>query len=366
MNLHIMTQLNPVFECNDILMRYYSGHTYALLKKEVISRLEIRIPEIEALLDDLQEVASEVTKDFPAGDESASYLFSPLGNQDSTLADAFLQYYGDFSEQDLSRIETGILVKFRKDPLSFLSSTLDNFNLLNLGSSKKELSDYSLMELMEICILSDESKWHLLAFYQDFESYLSKFLSLLSPAVTALSSLSGSLTCWTAPFFEEFPHKITEQNLYQYMAEKFQIILPDTDSIIIQPTLFGCSRLKYLAASRPNEYSNMLWGIHFETIYSNRLKQNSSTYICYNLKLLSDKSKFDILRLLARRSYYSGELAKELGLTTSTIAHHMQALQSAHFVSVDKRSTYRTYYKLNEESLNHFLEQVHRQLFSEE
>ena len=47
--------------------------------------------------------------------------------------------------------------------------------------------------------------------------------------------------------------------LYQYMAEKIQIILPETDSILIQPSLFGCSRLQYLASAEPGHYSNMLW-----------------------------------------------------------------------------------------------------------
>lgn len=72
--------------------------------------------------------------------------------------------------------------------------------------------------------------------------------------------------------------------------------------------------------------------------------------MCNNMRLLSDRSKFDILKLLAGRRYYSGELAKELNLTTSTIAYHMQALLNARFVTVDKRS-YRTYYELNKDAI---------------
>lgn len=148
------------------------------------------------------------------------------------------------------------------------------------------------------------------------------------------------------------------------MAEKIQIILPETDKILIQPSLFGCSRLQYLASAEPGHYSNMLWGMHFETIFSNRLKQNSSTYLCNNLKLLGDKSKFDILKLLASRRYYNGELAKELNLSTGTIAYHMQALVNAHFVTVDKRS-YRTYYELNREEVCRFLDKVRFQFVPE-
>lgn len=146
--------------------------------------------------------------------------------------------------------------------------------------------------------------------------------------------------------------------------KKIQIILPETDKIFIQPSLFSCDRLQYLASAEPGRCSNILWGMHFEIIFLNRLKHNSSTYMCNNMRLLSDRSKFDILKLLAGRRYYSGELAKELNLTTSTIAYHMQALLNARFVTVDKRS-YRTYYELNKDAICVFLDQVRRHIIPE-
>lgn len=365
MQINIMSQINPVFECTDILDRFYSRHSYIQLKKEVINRLEIRFPEIENLLDFLQDVSSEVTQSLSPDDPIASYLFSPLGDQPSTLADAFLYFYGDFSETDLHKIESGVLTSFRQSPLSFLVSTLDNFNLLNLSASSKKLSECSLFDLMKICTLSDKDKWHLLTFYHDFENYFSHFITILSATIDAFLPYIDSFSPWTDSFFQEFLCKVNEETLGQYMADNFQVILPDTNNILVQPSLFDCSHLKYLSADTPGKLSNMLWGIHFETIFSNQMKQNSASYICDHLKLLSDRSKFDILRLLSKRSYYSSELAKALNLSTSTIAHHMQALQNAHFVTVDTRSTYRTYYKLNTEYLNRFLGQVHQQLLSD-
>ena len=365
MKIRVAQQLNPVFECMEILVRHFSGRSYAVLKKEVKTRLDIRVPDIEELLDFLQNIAVQVTKGVNQNDEVASYLFQPLGNQELTPAEAILQYYGDFSEQDLTKIQSGVLTAFRRDPLSFLYTTLDNYNLLNLGSRKKSLKGCSLLELMEACTLSDQSKWHLLTFYHDFKIYLARFVAVLSETIEAFLPFLPSLSVWTDPFYARFSKRINEKTLYNYMAEKIQLILPEADSILIQPSLFGCSRLQYLASSEPGRCSNMLWGMHFETIFSNRLKQNSSTYLCNNLKLLGDKSKFDILKLLAGRRYYSGELAKKLNLSTSTIAYHMQALLNAHFVTMDKRS-YRTYYELNREEVLLFLEKVRFQIMPDD
>lgn len=361
MEIRIAQQLNPVFECMEILVRHFSGRSYTLLKKEIKTRLDIQLPEIEELLDFLQSISIQITKDIKQNDEILSYLFCPLGNQELTPAEAILQYYGDFSEQDPAKIEAGVLASFRRDPHSFLCMTLDNYNLLNLGSGKKAAEGCSLLELMEACTLSDQDKWRLVTFYHDFETYLSRFTAVLSKAIEAFLPFLPSLSVWTDPFYLHFSESINEKTLYQYMAEKIQIILPETDRILIQPSLFGCNRLQYLASTEPDRCSNMLWGMHFESIFSNRLRQNSSTYLCNNLKLLGDKSKFDILKLLASRRYYSGELAKKLNLSTGTIAYHMQALLNAHFVTVDKRS-YRTYYELNREEVCRFLEKVRAQI----
>ena len=363
MEIRIAEQVNPVFECLDILMRHFSGHTYAMLKKELKSRLDIRVPEVEALLDFLQEIASQVTKGIRIDDEAAAFLFRPLGRQESTPAEAILQFYGDFSEQDPLTIRDGVLSMFREDPFRFLYSTLDNYNLLNLGTGKKAVKPQNLLQLMETCSLTDQEKWRLLTFYHDFALYLSRFIDVLREAIDAFSPLLPALSVWTEPFYSRFMQEINKETLYRHMAQKMQLILPETDRILIQPSLFGCCRLQYLAAE-PGKCSNILWGMHFETIFSNRLQQNSSAYLCNNLKLLGDKSKFDILTLLSQRRYYSGELAKKLNLSTGTIAYHMQALLNAHFVTVDKRS-YRTYYELNREEVLDFLAQVRSQLLAE-
>lgn len=364
MVINISKQVNPVFECLDILTRYVSDYSYTRLKKEVKTKLDIQVPEVEHLLDFLQNIADRVTASIDKNEEMTNFLFSSLDKPDSTPAQAILQYYEDFSERDLDKMKQGILSDFRRDPLALLYMMLDNYDLLNVSSGKKPLKNNSLLDLMESCSLPDRNKWRILVFYHDFEAYLDKLFAVLGQAVDAFLPFLPSLEPWTAPFYDRFFEEINNDSLYRYMAEKIHLILPETDSIRIQPTLFGCSHLQYLAASQEGRASNMLWGMHFDVIFSSRLKQNSSTYLCNNLKLLGDKSKFDILKLLSVRQYYSGELAKELSLSAGTIAYHMQALLNAQFVNVDKRS-YRTYYELNRSAVNDFLEQVRHQLVLE-
>ncbi|MEE0776101.1 MAG: winged helix-turn-helix domain-containing protein [Bacillota bacterium] len=78
------------------------------------------------------------------------------------------------------------------------------------------------------------------------------------------------------------------------------------------------------------------------------------------LKILGDKSKFEILCSLKERGKYNLEIAKELQLTPATASHHMGILLSNHFVTVEKREG-KVYYQLNRESIKEiirYLEEV--------
>lgn len=64
------------------------------------------------------------------------------------------------------------------------------------------------------------------------------------------------------------------------------------------------------------------------------------------LKMLSDKSKYDILCILRQSPCYGAQLAQKLGLSPATISHHMSALLSLQLVQFDAQEN-KMYYRLN-------------------
>lgn len=78
-------------------------------------------------------------------------------------------------------------------------------------------------------------------------------------------------------------------------------------------------------------------------------------------KALSDKSKLDILCDLKRARKFNLELAESLGLSPSTVSHHMNSLLICDFVTVEKRDG-KVYYCLQEESIRDFLNGVEEML----
>lgn len=68
------------------------------------------------------------------------------------------------------------------------------------------------------------------------------------------------------------------------------------------------------------------------------------------LKLLGDKSKFEIVCSLKERPKYNLEIAEQLHLTPATMSHHMNLLLSGGLVTIEKAGG-KVYYRLDTEQL---------------
>lgn len=77
------------------------------------------------------------------------------------------------------------------------------------------------------------------------------------------------------------------------------------------------------------------------------------------LKLLSEKSKYDILKNLKQAPCYGAQLAQKLGLSPATISHHMNALLNQQLVRFDVQEN-RVYYQLDTRRMRELTAQLRR------
>lgn len=82
------------------------------------------------------------------------------------------------------------------------------------------------------------------------------------------------------------------------------------------------------------------------------------------LKLLADKSKFQILSATVDEPAYGAQLASMLGLTTATISHHTSALLDQNLLTVDKVDT-KFYYRANPDMIRALVEYIKKELLHE-
>jgi len=69
---------------------------------------------------------------------------------------------------------------------------------------------------------------------------------------------------------------------------------------------------------------------------------------------LGNKTRWDIVHLLEKRSYKVTEIAKALGYEQSLVSHHLRRLETCGFVHFEQKGNERIY-KLNKETIKPLL-----------
>ena len=79
------------------------------------------------------------------------------------------------------------------------------------------------------------------------------------------------------------------------------------------------------------------------------------------LKLLSDKSKLEILLSIKKSPAYGAELARKMNLNTATISYHINAMVQEHLIELERINN-RIYYSIHPETLQNLLDYIKKEL----
>lgn len=204
------------------------------------------------------------------------------------------------------------------------SSDMENWFLLLQSSEYSEDTKWRLLELIHNPVKKFQELFHIYennrtAFDVTFQKNKKQLEKLVSQAPSEPSDVICSLVSEFHPESKRF-----------YLTAVLPLMEWITPTIIFQGVL-----------------TNKL------DLYQKNL-ENAKEMLPPILKLLGDKSKFEILCLLKSHGRYNLEIAEELQLTPATASHHMSLLLSNHMVTVEKKDG-RVYYQLNQETLREIM-----------
>lgn len=204
------------------------------------------------------------------------------------------------------------------------SSDMENWFLLLQSSEYSEDTKWRLLELIHNPVRKFQELFHIYennrtAFDVTFQKNKKQLEKLVSQAPSEPSDVICSLVSEFHPESKRF-----------YLTAVLPLMEWITPTIIFQGVL-----------------TNKL------DLYQKNL-ENAKEMLPPILKLLGDKSKFEILCLLKSHGRYNLEIAEELQLTPATASHHMSLLLSNHMVTVEKKDG-RVYYQLNQETLREIM-----------
>lgn len=237
-------------------------------------------------------------------------------------------------------------------------------NIENDGREKTEEPIDVISFLMKMD-LKDEEKWKLQKIFFGREEHSKKVLMLLKKAAAFLKDFEEEFLELLHAFFDYWEKALNGRSFAAYAKEMMDIDIGENPlgfylypSIMMPNVVVFQSDMEKEGVYRTPDHFRIgiLFDYDFDIQTSCKNKENGSVdYVTQVLKLISDKSKFEILTYIRDREAYGSELAKHLNLTTATVSHHMNALLSAGLVEIKRMDT-RIYYLANKKALREVLD----------
>ena len=247
---------------------------------------------------------------------------------------------------------------------SFLQGILSAIQEEEKDTQKTKEPFAVISRLMELDI-PDSDKWKLQKIFFDQKGHQGNVLALLEKAALLLQDFSQELEALAEDFCRYWTGQFQDTRPSSYIQEKLHIDVGENPmGLRVCPNFMrpntGSFYMELDDGGNYKQAGLFRIGIIFGEDFSLQTSREQTDtgyghYASQVLKLLGDKSKFEILSYIRDKEAYGSELAKHLGLTTATISHHMNALINADLAKI-KRIDKRVYYISNKKALGKVLD----------
>lgn len=230
-----------------------------------------------------------------------------------------------------------------------------------LGTEKTDPTSVFLKSVLALTVPA-ESRLALLEAQQNYRELLPEIAQCLRPAVAALERHRAELEALSG----EFSQELLETGFEAYFRETSSLRITEGIQYHVHPLLLGPDTS--LSLDDPLEDGSV---VVYCGVLRRFLKELVSTtegvtaQVYEAIKLMGDRTRFDILCYLRDHPAYGQELSEHFGLARNTIYHHMNKLLNVGLVTCTVEGT-RVYYAIDRDHFETLLDQQRHLLLGEQ
>lgn len=366
----ISREVDYITESAELLRHLGTGETYAGLRESLSRKYAVSFREGLQKFKLLEQIEHSAEKVFATDMEEIRYYFSKHSDGEISCAGKVALLWEesahiDFKElNEFSRYLDGLseneyCKKFGKCLQGFTSLVQDEHKMIK---TKEPFSVISRLMEMDI---RDEEKWKLQKIFFDRKEHQERVFALLEKASALLKDYQKELAELAEAFYGYWTDRLAGRSPAAYIHEMTEIDLGESPSgFQLYPSMINLNAISIYSEAEEDgsckQPDIFKIGILFDEDFDLRTNRTHTegayeNYVTQVLKLLGDRSKFEILSYIRDREAYGSELAKRLNLTTATVSHHMNALLAAGLVEI-RRVDNRIYYLTNKKALREVLD----------
>ena len=324
-------------EAAEVIARHVNGEDYQETKNKILMRYGARfndesrkkfIERLDVIAEVYQNVESKI-EDSPEID----FLFRKhyYNNTYSILAQVMLLNFHDIHKYTVTDYLESCTRRWKKTMRSSVHLEAVVFSALVLKPGEKMWKD---------CLLDDidrldypyEFKWGLLKVLTNFEFYIKKLGEILGSIEKELQKQLKKLNPIVEEMQDFWKKKLTQATIEE-MAESMNLLPQDVreKKVVLQLLRMPCD----------------------QAIMDEQIDRS---LLCEELRVLSEDSKFEILRLLKNEGSYGQEIARKVKLDAATVSRHLTVLQRHGLVYIEKKEGRNIYYRINQNEIRNLLE----------
>lgn len=349
--MEYLPQVNLLLEALAYLGRRAAGNT----AQHLLDRLRFNgVTELERFRQQLEPIArlmEELEEAVPVEEETLRALFGNLpGFPYNTIGSSSPVFLLLYPEVDRFRGSLeAILGAVRNSPPEVLAGNLAlSLDVADKGRASGPMSGDELSARVLDLSVPAESKVTILELYRRPGEVLDRAEPVLRQTLSCLEEARLSRIC------EPFTRELRELGPEHFIAQTSGLSARPELEYVLRPFLFGLDT--NLSAQSPGEPVQVYCGILRRPLQAMLSSTRGPEYQVYNaIKLLGDKTRFDILCYLKDRKAYGQELSARFGLSRNTIHHHMSKLLAARLVTCTVDGN-RVYYTIDRASVSELLD----------
>lgn len=323
----------------DMIWSLYYMANYEHVRKEIRDNDTGIDEEIEAILQNLFD--SDIDK------SRVGFYF----NSETRIFDALIgmeELFGKTLEEILTSIkkmpEDEVVYRLIREHLS--DKYEDNTALQQ--ETQRVIDRYSFTDFIKTLDISDGAKWCLYCFSENIRNNLAEAADLINEYSSIYNREMDRHSKKREGLDKEIENRINKENV-SFLGELLRgsIDFSQYDEIHISAALLHYHSLYFY--SRKNK-GFMYIGCKYEGFMGKLEGENEIERNLNIFKNLSDRTRYEILKLLLKRDYFGQEIAQELNITTATVSYHMNYLAAVRLVEITRKD-HKAYYRLNKETI---------------
>ncbi len=356
--LQILKQANLVDEAILILYQWVNADTLDQMREEYRDNYPGASEWFDHVWDTVIEIYDTVKVELKPKKERIDYYFK--SKNINFFFNATLAFLWDFQNPDNQLLPYEERVRNLKEADRIKQYTqIVNMDEENGAAAENVLTYEDFLTYLDGASCDKAAKWDVLKIFHNQQECYEEVTSILKEVVTILETrFLDKIEGLVQRYYEYWTEIQEKQDIMVLMHENLKLVWEANENgTVLLPMIFQPISVTLSSSPDTDRIDVLRFGILMDSRFIiSKQKMNEEDVVNFG-KLLSDKSKVDILELTAKKPCYGKEIANELNLSTATISYHVSALIKLGLLKTEINSN-RVYYSMNSEKISQYLDGI--------